>query len=221
MLPLISRAGIVFALIATLMSAALRAQDSASASFPQRRHGFWLSVGLGYGRLDFSCGGGTDPWDPTPPAETCPEAGRARATLLFLRAGYALSQQVLISVSADAWRRVGTSDGASDLGVAVRGYPVRSRGLFAEAGVSRSRFRVPGGDGPDETGEGVGLVAGIGWDLRVDTNMSLSPVILLHYGYQGDTGIPTVVHFPDGSRLALRTRVHETLVTFGLALTFH
>lgn len=220
MTPLVSRAGIVFALTATLMSAALHAQDSASASFPQLRHGFWLSVGLGYGRLDFSCGGGTDPWDSTPPAETCPEAGRARATLLFLRAGYTLSQQVLLGVSVDAWGRVGSSDGAVDLGVAVRGYPVRSRGLFAEAGVSRSEFGTHG-VGPDEVGRGVGLVAGIGWDLRVDTNMSLSPVIHLHYGYQGDTGMPTVIHFPDGSRLALRTRVHETLVTFGLALTFH
>jgi len=92
--------------------------------------------------------------------------------------------------------------------------------LFAEAGVSRSEFGTHG-VGPDEVGRGVGLVAGIGWDLRVDTNMSLSPVVLLHYGYQGDTGRPTVINLPDGSRFALRTRVHETLVTFGLALTFH
>ena len=217
---LAARTGLVLALASALASAALSAQDTAGY-YPQRRDGFWASVGLGYGRLDFRCGGGTSIGDDSPEPETCPEAGQARATTAFVRVGYALTQQLLVSVTVDAWKRVGSGDAARDLGAAVRVYPVRSRGLFVELGAGRSVFRVHGFDGPDEVGRGVGMVAGLGWDLRVDRNMSLTPVALFHYGYQGDTGMPFVIVFPDGSKDALRTRVHETLVTFGFALTFH
>lgn len=210
--------------IGALLAAAapsLYAQSSASESFPQVRRGWWGSVGVGYGRLDFSCGGGISPWDSTPPAPSCPEAGHAPATLFSLRAGYALSQQLLVSLTTDAWRRVGSSDGAWDFGLAARWYPIRTRGLFVEASVSRSTFGVRDPWGPDEVGRGIGLMAALGWDLRVDRNFSLTPVVLGRYGHQGDTGIPSVTIFPDGSKLATRTRVHETVIGLGLAVTFH
>jgi len=215
------RAGSLLVLVVSLASTALIAQVSASKSFPQVRTGFWFSAGVGYGRLDFSCGGGANPWDTLPPATTCSDAGRAAATLGSLRAGYALSQQVLLSIMLDASHRVGTSEGVMDVGVALRLYPMRERGLFLEAGVSRSEFRNHDPDGPDEVGSGMGAVAALGWDLRVDRMISLTPVLQVHYGYQGDTGTPAVLVLPSGAQVTNRTRVHETLVTFGIALTVH
>ena len=213
------RSAILLALLATFARTPLSAQDPAPASFPQQRHGFWWSLGLGYGRMDFSCGDTPNPVDGPP--FPCAEAGRAHATLGSLRVGYALSQQVAVSMLVDASHRVGTSEGVVDLGAALRLYPLPARGWFVEAGVSRSEFRGHATDGPDEVGRGVGLVAGTGWDLRVDRKMSLTPVLQVHYGHQGDTGMPNVLILPDGSKFTVHTRVHETVVTFGVAVTFH
>jgi hypothetical protein len=123
-------------------------------------------------------------------------------------------------MAVDAWRRPGTNDGAVILGVAAQVYPIRSAGWFVEAGLGRSAFRSPAVDGPAESGVGIGLSAGTGYDLRVGADMSFAPAIRLHYGNQGDVGSP-ILQFTDGSKLTTRTAVRETLLVFGLGFKFH
>lgn len=130
-------------------------QVPASTKRPQVRDGFWFNVGLGYGGLG---------------CEDC--SGRESGLSGGLAAGGTLGDKWLLGVGTTGWAKdldgelltVGTLDGR------FRFYPVRTSGFFVTGGLGLGTLSYAG-----ETEVGVGVVLGLGWDIRVGRNVSLTP----------------------------------------------
>lgn len=126
----------------------------------QTRSGFWFNGGLGFGTA------GCDGCD-----------GRESAATLALAAGGTLSRKVLLGASIDGWSK---SEGGATITIAtllarLRFYPSATGGFFLTAGLGLGTVNVElSGFGSDsETGSGV--LIGLGYDIRVGNNVSLTP----------------------------------------------
>lgn len=189
----------------TLLAAALQlglATDG-EAQHPQERHGFWIGFGFGYGSGRTSSdvisgssgtGGGTG----------------------YLKMGGTLSQKVLLGGESNALVRpnVQGTDAVRIQGntsFAVYFYPAATAGFFVKGGAGFSSFLQSNLDVTME-GSGWGLVAGVGYDIRVGRNTSLTPVVNYQYGYVGDVVM-------DGPTIA--TGVSQSVISVGLGITFH
>jgi hypothetical protein len=134
--------------------------SSALGQHPQRRQGFWFSAGLGYGSLGCQdCG------------------GREGAASGNLSLGGTLSQKVLLGASSNAWVKSesGTTLTVNTLTAAVRFYPSATGGFFliGGLGVGTVSAVISGFGSGSETG--VGALLGLGYDVRVGRNVSLTP----------------------------------------------
>lgn len=124
------------------------------------RDGFWFSGGLGYGSLG------------------CDECGsREGSVSADLSLGGTLSQHWLIGVGSSAWSK--EADGGARLTVAtldarVRWYPSTTGGFFLTGGIGAGSLRGDFG-GLSATETGVGTILGLGWDIRVARNASVTP----------------------------------------------
>jgi hypothetical protein len=122
---------------------------------PHVREGFWFNAGLGFG--SFGC-------------ENC--VGRDNGLSGGLSLGGAISDRVLLGVGTTGFAKeiddeifsVGTLDAR------VRVYPVRTSGFFLNGGVGFGSMSYAG-----ESEIGVGVMLGVGWDIRVGRNVSLTP----------------------------------------------
>ena len=56
----------------------------------------------------------------------------------------------------------------------MRFYPARTSGFFITGGVGVGSASIDFGD-EDDSDSGAGLLLGIGWDLRVGRNISITP----------------------------------------------
>ena len=127
---------------------------------PQTRQGFWFNGGFGYGSLG---------------CQDCD--GRASGLSGGLSLGGTLSQKVLLGVGTTGWYKsesgatltVGTVDARARL------YTSSTTGFFLTAGVGVGTISadVAGLGSGSETG--VGVVLGLGYDIRIGTNVSLTP----------------------------------------------
>jgi opacity protein-like surface antigen len=148
----------------------------AAAQNPQTREGFFIGLGLGAG--SFGC-------------EDCGQ--RESGVAGHLKAGSALSPKFLVGAEARGWTK--EEDGArithGNLSAIVQFYPSASSGFFLEGGIGLSRLGVTvssGGFQESASDEGLGLTAGIGFDFRVRTNVSLSPYLSYARGdFEGGT----------------------------------
>lgn len=141
------------------------AASSAEAQRPQTRQGFWAGLGMGWGSFGLGCDG-------------CEDLGRTGSYSGYLKVGGTLSQSLLIGAEVNGWAK--SEDGASlDLGnasAAAYWYPMPTGGMFLKGGLGYSRLGAD--DGVDSASDGgFGLTAGIGFDMRVGGNMSLTPVL--------------------------------------------
>jgi hypothetical protein len=131
-----------------------RAADMPTAHL-QAREGFWFNAGLGFG--SFGC-------------ENC--IGRDNGLSGGLSLGGAISDRVLLGVGTTGFAKeiddeifsVGTLDAR------VRVYPVRTSGFFLNGGVGLGSMSYAG-----ESEIGVGVMLGVGWDIRLGRNVSLTP----------------------------------------------
>ena len=120
-----------------------------------RREGVWFSVGLGLGSLG---------------CEECD--GREAGLSGGLAVGGTLNQHVLLGVGTTGFARsfdgdvlsVGTLDGR------IRVYPSRRSGFFLNGGVGLGSLSYLG-----ESEWGLGVMLGLGWDIRVGRNVSITP----------------------------------------------
>lgn len=139
------------------------------AKAPLARRGFWFSAGLGVGLGD--C-------DTCVKRETGPTGG--------LSLGGSIGDHVLLGVGTAGWAKylpdeeVTVSGGILDFRVRV--YPVASSGFFLTGGLGvggiaeRADFSAgPGVAAVTYSETGAGALFGIGWDLRVGRNVSLTP----------------------------------------------
>lgn len=170
------------------------------AQQPQERHGFWIGFGGGYGSADVSCDG-------------CANVDRLGSASAFLKMGATLRPNLLLGGEVNAWRKrsSGITETLGNLSVALYVYPWTSLGFFIKGGGGLSSY-IASGPGPDLTGTGWGLLAGIGYDLRVGRNISITPVTNFYYGQLGSlvlAGTP------------VKSGWKQNIVDAGIGITFH
>ena len=134
------------------------------AQHPQTREGFWIGFGFGYGSLGFSCDG-------------C--SGTEGAPSGYLKLGGTLSPNLLIGGETDGWTKSisGTTLTAGNASLALYYYPQATGGFFLRGGVGVAELS---GGGSSESG--FGLVTGVGYDVRVARNTSITPVANFNWG---------------------------------------
>jgi hypothetical protein len=150
-----------FAVVAALAvsAASADAQRSPARNAPIR-DGFWFSGGLGYGSLG------------------CDNCGSREGSMSAdLSLGGTISPRFLIGAGTAVWSKSqeGTTLTVSTLDARVRFYPSAIGGFFVTGGLGIGSIRgdVTGLGSATETG--VGTVLGLGWDIRVARNASVTP----------------------------------------------
>ena len=149
-------------LLAVLVLAMI-APQRAEAQHPQTRHGFWFNVGFGYGTLG---------------CQDC--NGREGGFSGGLALGGTLSDKVMLGVATNGWTKTegGATLTAGTVTAALRFYPSRTGGFFLlgglglgtlDAGVDAGAFQVSASE------TGAGALIGLGYDIRVARNLSLTP----------------------------------------------
>lgn len=181
----------------------LLAASSASAGHPQERQGFWIGFGLGYGSASVSC-------------DDCESGGREGSFTGFLKLGGTLNERVLLGVEFNGW--IKEEDGATvTLGSftgTVTFYPRASSGFFLKGGVGASQVDTEFRDGSlsaTVSKSGWGVLAGMGYDLRVGRNVSITPSVNYWYGRPGDISF-------EGETLG---GWKQNVIDFGIGITFH
>ena len=144
------------AVVATLAVSAVSAQ----AQNAQVRDGFWFSGGLGFGTLG------------------CDNCGsRTNGLSGGLSLGGTITPRFLLGVGSEAWTR--TEQGATltvgTLDARVRFYPSTTGGFFLTGGlgVGSVTGSLVGFGSSTETG--LGMIFGLGYDVRVAKNTSITP----------------------------------------------
>ena len=145
-------------------------------------------------------------------------SGREKGPAGFLKLGGTLNQRVLLGAEVNVW--TSSSEGETlDFGTVtgtVTFYPWASSGFFVKGGAGLSLVSADVlKDGKLITvdlGDGFGAVAGIGYDLRIRRNLSLTPVCNFYLGWPGDlrVGVETVAR-----------NWRFNVVEISLGLTFH
>jgi hypothetical protein len=176
------------------------AARSVWAQYPQRRDGFWIGFGLGYGAANVSC-------------DNCRAGPRTDGVTGFLKLGGAPSQNLLIGGAITSWSH--SSGGATETMANLTGslyfYPRARSGFFFTGGLGLSGYHVNTAPGWD--GTGWGLTLGAGYDIRVGRDVSLTPVVNYLYGAVGDVTVP-------GTGV-VGSRWRQDVIDVGLGVTFH
>jgi hypothetical protein len=127
---------------------------------PQTREGFWFSGGLGWGSA--GCEGCLDR-----------EGGFSGG----LSAGGVVSPRLLVGAGTSGWYKsvdgVTVSGGTFD--ARLRFYPSLKSGFFLTGGLGLGHVSLGLAGLGSETEYGVGALFGLGWDIRVGRNVSLTP----------------------------------------------
>jgi hypothetical protein len=121
---------------------------------PQTRDGFWFNAGLGYGSLG---------------CQEC--SGRANGLSGGLSLGGTMTPHLLLGFGTTGWTKVVDGDrlSAGTLDLRVRYYPVAKSGFFLTGGVGVGSVSVEG-----DSEHGLGVIVGVGYDIRVGKNTSLT-----------------------------------------------
>jgi len=127
---------------------------------PHTRSGFWFNGGLGIGSA------GCDGCD-----------GRESAVSGGLAVGGTLSPKVLLGAGTNGWSK---SEGGATITVGtltamIRFYPSAPGGFFILAGLGLGSVTAELSGFGSETETGTGAILGLGYDLRVGNNVSLTP----------------------------------------------
>ncbi len=177
----------------------------AAAQHPQIRQGFWISFGLGYGSAHLTC-------------DSCTNT-TVGGVAGFIRLGGTLRPNLRLGGEIDGWTHhysatttlPSADEVVSNVTAAVYFYPMPASGLFLKGGlgISNYYFTCCGGS---VTGTGAGFIAGLGYDIRVGRNFSITPTGDLWYGHVGDV---------KSAGLLQGTDWKQAVVSFGLGATFH
>jgi Outer membrane protein beta-barrel domain len=133
---------------------------SANAQNAQIRDGFWFSGGLGFGTLGCdNCGGRTN--------------GLAGGISL----GGTITPRFLLGVGSEGWTRSqqGATLTVATLDARVRFYPSTTGGFFLTGGVGLGSVTGSVSGLVSSTETGMGMVFGLGYDIRVAKNTSITP----------------------------------------------
>jgi hypothetical protein len=175
--------------VGLLLAALVAVPQVAHAQATPARDGFFIGFGLGGG--SFGCSGCGD---------------RQSGVGGHLKLGTTLNPQLLLGVESSAWTKEegGARMTHANLSAMVQFYPAATSGFFVRGGLGFSRLEVSASEGgfSFSAGQtGPGLTAGLGYDIRVADNLSVSPYGGFGWG-----------HFDGGSANSFQ---------LGLGLTWH
>jgi hypothetical protein len=119
------------------------------------REGFWFNIGMGAGTLG---------------CEDC--RTRSNGFSGGLSFGGTLGRHVLLGVGTSGFSRVEDGEllSVGTVDARVRVYPSKSAGFFLTGGAGLGTLSYAG-----EADLGLGLFMGVGWDIRVGRNVSITP----------------------------------------------
>jgi len=192
--------------LAIALSAAMPV--AASAQTPERE-GFWFGFGVGVGSADVTC----DDCDGDSDRET---GGSG-----YLKAGWTLNPRVLLGIESSAWTKTEDEDGVDvtinmyNVSGTLTLYPSETAGFFVKGGAGlsfvNSKFKEGNTTTDSDMGNGLGLLAGIGYDFRLGRRVRLTPALDAYYGNIGDVKV--------GSE-TLATGWKQNVVALTIGLTF-
>lgn len=135
------------------------APQAVPAQRTHHRSGFWLNVGLGLG--SYGC-------------EGCD--GRESGGAGTLSLGGTLSQKVVIGGGVNVWAKEvnGVDLVASTVTAMIRLYPSASGGFFLVGGLGYGTEQASF-EGISVSESGVGVLLGLGFDIRIGSNLSMTP----------------------------------------------
>lgn len=183
---------------------------TAAAAVPgaaDSRKGFWMGAGLGTGAGSMHCG-------------IC-EHEREQGTSGYLRAGTTINRKLLLGVEASGWQRTGDT-GKRRL-VSLTGgfwwYPNERHGYYLHGGAGLSQWRASQ-DNDAVTSKAVALVAGVGYEVRVNPELSIVPFLNALGSSSGALWLENkdAVSF---ERRKLPSGGHALLFQIGLGITRH
>ena len=144
-----------------------------AAQRPQVREGFWISFGVGAGKLSWDCDGCTKE--------------DANGPTGFLRLGGTPSDKVLLGAEFNGWSLdVGAADVTAGYGAfTVYWYPSAAGGIFLKGGLGGASWQKK--DAITTVGSSSGAVLfGMGYDWRVGRKISISPMLTLWSSTKAD-----------------------------------
>jgi hypothetical protein len=146
-------------LVCLVGAATLGTSPAFGQGHAQTRSGFWFNGGLGYGSLG------------------CNDCGDRTGGLSGgLSVGGTLSSRVLLGIGTTGWMKSdqGYTMSTGTLDARIRFYPSATGGLYLTGGLGLGQARVetPIGDASEM---GFGFVVGMGYDIRIANNLSLTP----------------------------------------------
>jgi hypothetical protein len=187
-------------LVAALALAGASGVASGQRAAWQEHRGFWIGFGLG-GGVNLSDGFDGD---------------RLGGGTGYVRLGGTPSQRVLLGFEGIGWARdqSGATLGRGNGSFVALFYPSAQGGGFLKGGVgvaSISRSTTSGNTTTTTTKAGFGLTVGAGWDVRLGTNLYLTPNLdFLLQALESDTD-PVLGDIPGTN----------TIVMFTLGLVWH
>ena len=155
--------------------------STAQAQYPNSHQGVYASVGLGYGWAKVAC-------------NQCGESGRTGDLTAFMNIGGAISQTFLLGGEVTGWSKVTDSNdnrAAGTVNGVVTWYPSAHEGFFIKGGVGFGYLR---GDQDTDQGPifvsqaGVGYQLGLGYEFRLERELSVTAVTNFYGGNVGDIG---------------------------------
>ena len=161
---------------AVVAAIAIAAQDTHAQMNTPARDGFFIGLGIGGG--SFGC-------------STCDD--RQSGVSGQLKLGATLNSQWLLGVESNAWTKEesGARFTHANVSAMAQFYPVATNGFFLRGGVGVSTLEVSyssGGSSLSARETGLGLTAGLGYDVRVGGNFSVSPYGAFGWGdHEGGT----------------------------------
>ena len=175
----------VFRSMAMLAALAVVGVSIASAQHPQTRKGFWIGFGFGYGSY------------------SCTDCGSTGSVSGYLKMGGTVSPHLLLGGETNGWTKSenGATLSTGNASFAAYYYPQPAGGMFLRGGVGFST--ISGSSGSVTSSQtGFGATAGLGYDLRIAPNTSITPVLNFVWGHP-DTGFS------------------QSILQFALGVTFH
>jgi hypothetical protein len=141
-----------------LATASAQAQDGNK----HERRGFWISVGGGGG--SFGC-------------DDCSGSRESGGTGQIALGG-TLSQRLQLGVSSNAWVKTveGVTITMSSLTALAKFYPSATGGFFLSGGLGVGRLELKEGS-VSVSEDGTAAILGIGYDIRVTKNFSITPFL--------------------------------------------
>ncbi len=139
---------------------------TAGTAQAQSHEGFWVGFGLGGGSLGIDDG-----------------TGRDTGVMGYLKLGVTMNERLLLGVESNAWRKdqTGATLTHNNFSAVAYFYPSPTNGFFLKGGLGWSRLSVEV-LGISVTENGGGAVLGVGYDVRVGDNWSITPVLNFNGG---------------------------------------